>query len=308
MVGGLQMRGTGSPSTMDNLRFADNLDGEAVVALGLPAPRLVLLGLGAASAWAAGGLPLPDPLRLGAAGLVALVTARWAWGRVRGVSLARWSWLALGYVSRSVTAVKPSDWQSLEAEFDTTPRPELRAAIPSAKAVAFVAMRSGVGCTSVCRAVASQLLVAPQPALAGSRLEEAGAKWIPADLQGSSCPPLLLCDWGAGAQNLPPQSQVVGLILVWGGEEDAPGALRTKVLNLHQSFPGVEVLAVLNRAGAAAVLSTRIASAGARLAATIPVDPQLGESNLGQRRSADSPSALGVSLLAREVRALSHSW
>lgn len=90
---------------MDSLRFADNLDSEAVVALGLPGPRLTLAGLGAAGSWGLTALPAPLALRLALAALLALTTAMLAWARIEGVSLARWSWLGAGYLGR-----RAQDW------------------------------------------------------------------------------------------------------------------------------------------------------------------------------------------------------
>lgn len=98
------MQRRGGEQTLDNLRFADNLDGEAVVALGLPASRLCLAALGAIMAWVLAELPLPPPLRLSAACLMVLGTIVLVWGRVHGVPLARWAWLALGYASRLALA------------------------------------------------------------------------------------------------------------------------------------------------------------------------------------------------------------
>ncbi|MGC1183753.1 MAG: hypothetical protein WBA31_01195 [Candidatus Dormiibacterota bacterium] len=89
---------------MDNLRFVDNLDGESAVALGLPASRLCLAALGAIMAWVLADLPLPAPLRLSAAGLVAVATIILVWGKVHGVPIARWAWLALGYATRLALA------------------------------------------------------------------------------------------------------------------------------------------------------------------------------------------------------------
>jgi hypothetical protein len=104
---------------LDKLRFADNLDGEAVVALGLPAPRLILAGLGAGSAWAIAEMALPVPLRLGMASLVALATVALAWERVQGVSLARWAWLCLGYLGRLILAGNEEPAQRVDAELSS---------------------------------------------------------------------------------------------------------------------------------------------------------------------------------------------
>lgn len=293
---------------MNNLRFADNLDGEAVVALGLPAPRLILAGLGAASAWALSELPLPDPLRLGTAGLLALTTAILAWGRVQGVSLARWTWLALGYAGRVVTASGRGSPQWVDADSRPDERPVDSGLEPDLPLIAFLSLRRGVGCTSVCRAVAIQLRGSAREGVGGSRGRSAAALWVVADPQGGAKPSLLLGDWGSGPQNRPSRTRVTGLVLVWDGEEVFPGALADKVVALQRSFPGVEVLVAVNRASSASGLSARIAGAGARLAGAIPVDECLGDPDLTPLEATALTSADGVRALAREVLAASRSW
>ncbi|HUY24204.1 MAG TPA: hypothetical protein VMV09_02715, partial [Candidatus Saccharimonadales bacterium] len=88
--------------SMDSFRFSDHLGSEPEIALGLTAPRLGLAGLGAALAWALTEAPGPAAIRLGAAALVVTASATVAWGRFQGVSLARWSWLAVLYVARAL--------------------------------------------------------------------------------------------------------------------------------------------------------------------------------------------------------------
>jgi hypothetical protein len=101
---------------MEDFRFADNLDGEAVIALGLPAPRLILAGLGSAGAWALAELPLPAALRLSAAAVLALTTAILAWGKVQGVSVARWAWFSLGFAGRGVATWTEGHQEWVSAE------------------------------------------------------------------------------------------------------------------------------------------------------------------------------------------------
>lgn len=105
---------------MDNLRFADNLDGESVVALGLPASRLGLAALGAVAAWAMAELPLPAAARLSAVCLIGIATVALAWGRVQGVSVARWAWLAASFVLRSFTAHGETPDQQIDMVSGTT--------------------------------------------------------------------------------------------------------------------------------------------------------------------------------------------
>ncbi|MGH7640882.1 MAG: hypothetical protein ACREN7_05470 [Candidatus Dormibacteria bacterium] len=88
---------------MESFRFADNLDSEGTVALGLSAPRLALLGAGGALAWAVSQLPGPAPLHLVPASLISVATVVLAWGRTQGVPLARWCWLGMGFARRRLT-------------------------------------------------------------------------------------------------------------------------------------------------------------------------------------------------------------
>ncbi len=85
---------------MPPLVFTDRLEGEEVVALGLPARRLALAGLGGAMVWAVSQLPLPLPLRLLLVLPISLTVAVLAWGRVQGASAAQWAAAAVGFSVR----------------------------------------------------------------------------------------------------------------------------------------------------------------------------------------------------------------
>ncbi|HVB14415.1 MAG TPA: hypothetical protein VNH38_06650 [Candidatus Dormibacteraeota bacterium] len=293
---------------IENFRFADNLDGEPVVALGLPAPRLILAGLGATCSWALAEVPSPAPVHLGAACLLALTTAILAWGKVQGVSLARWTWLALCFAGRTVTAhqVDRHQWVDTDSGSDCSPR----SSSPSTaqRLVAFVSVRPGVGCTALCHAVANQLRVQAGRSASGSHHQAAAPLPVGAELAGGRRTELLLCDWGSGPPGLPYPGRVSGLVLVWDGAEVFGGQLMDHVAALRRSFPGTPLLVAVNRAGPAAGLAARIAGAGARLAATIPVDDRLGHPELTLAEAAARPSAEGVRTLVREVVAASRSW
>ncbi|MGC1908221.1 MAG: hypothetical protein WA809_01280 [Candidatus Dormiibacterota bacterium] len=287
---------------MDTFRFADNLDGEAVVALGLPAYRLLLLGLGSASAWAVAEVPLPTPLRLGVAGLLALTTGTMSWGKVQGVSVARWSWLCLGFASRLASASAEFHSRWIDTDPGSTESEVTGSQDDGPGLVAFLSLRAGVGCTTVCRAVKSQLLANAQESgdgqLVGSEFSsrvEAGR--IP-----------MLLDWGTGPQNRPLGSRLVGLILVWDGEESYRDEFSDKVALLRRRFPGVVVLVALNCAQSSAGLRTQIAGAGARLAAAVPVDGRPGDGKRASLTATTAPASDGVKMLAREVLAASRSW
>ncbi|MGC2193006.1 MAG: hypothetical protein WA751_11820 [Candidatus Dormiibacterota bacterium] len=293
---------------MENLRFADNLDGEAVVALGLPVPRLVLAGLGAASAWAVAELPLPAVLRVGAAGLLVLTTAILAWGRVQGVSVARWAWLALAYAGRVVAAFGEGQRQWVEADSEVGDRPGPFGQEPGPALVAFLSLGPGVGCTAVCRAVATRLRVEVREIGEGARGRPVRGLWVVADRQVGDRTALVLLDWGSAWRDRARRSQVAGVVLVWDGVELFPGELAGGMAALRRSFPGVELLVTLNRAGSASGLRDQISGAGARLAAAIPVDPRLGQQDATKTAGPEQPSAAGVRALAREVLAASRSW
>jgi hypothetical protein len=306
-VGGLQWSGNVPEPTMENLRFADNLDGEAVVALGLPVPRLVLAGLGAGSAWAVAELPLPAVLRLGAAGLLALTTAILAWGKVQGVSVARWAWLTLAYGGRVVAAFGEGRRQWVEADSEVGERPGSFGGEPGLPPVAFLSLRPEVGCTTVCRAVATRLRAEVREIREGSPGRPVGGLWVVADRDGGDRTALLL-DWGTAWRDRPRRTRLAGVVLVWDGIELFPGELANGMAALRRSFPGVEPLVALNRAGSASGLSDQIGGAGARLVAAIPVDERLGQPDVTQIAGPEQPSAAGVRALAREVLAASRSW
>ncbi|HUY09075.1 MAG TPA: hypothetical protein VMW80_06450 [Candidatus Dormibacteraeota bacterium] len=292
---------------MDTFRFADNLDGEAVVALGLPVSRLVLAGLGSACAWAVADLPLPAPLRLGGAGLLALTTAILAWGKVQGVSVARWAWLFLGFSSRLATSTGEFHHRWVDADPGPREPPGTWSPDEDAALVAFLSLRPGVGCTTVFQAVKNQLRANGQEIGGGSQAGSDGLLWAVANRHGSNRPALLLLDWGTGPQNRPLGSRLAALILVLDGNESHHGELTDKVAMLRRHFSGVEVLVALNRAQSSSGLRAQIAGAGARLAGAIPVDRRLGDWNPASMTATAPPAADAVRMLAREVLAASRS-
>lgn len=293
---------------MEDFRFADNLDTEAVVALGLPAPRLVLAGLGAATVWAVAELPLPDPVRLGAASFVALTTVVLAWGKLQGVSVARWAWLAMGYVARVTAWSGEPRHRWVDADASSGQGRDHPGSDRGAPLVAFLSLRRGAGCTTVCRAVATHLGAEPQQPRDGLSDWPTAALWTVADRSRGHRSAFFLIDWGSGPRNRPAGSRLAGLILVWDGVEPATGDLADQVPYLLRDFPGVEVLVALNRAGPAGGLSARISGAGARLAASLPSDERLADGHLIPAGAPAAPSADGVKVLAREVLAASRSW
>lgn len=293
---------------MDSLRFADNLDNEAVVALGLPAPRLALAGLGAAGSWALTELPAPAPVRLGLACLLALTTATLAWGRLEEVSLARWSWLALGYARRVVEARWGADHRWFDAEPGPSPGPGLGAGRREPACVGFLSVRPGSGCSAVCRAVASEL-----EATAGNPGGHAGDQrgmpiWlVPAQDRGST-PALILCDWGSEPPCEPPGTRLTGVVVVWDGVEAFPHQLASQVGVLRGTHPAAPVLVALNRAGPSTGLASLVLGAGASLVAAFPEDRSLGDLDRTVSEAVQRPSAAGVRALARAVVATSGHW
>jgi hypothetical protein len=293
---------------MDNLRFADNLDGEAVVALGLPAPRLILAGLGTAGAWALTELPLPGAVRLGAAGLLALTTAALAWGKIQGVSSARWAWLTLRYLGRVASTSREGRHLWVEAESGSDRLPGAEGLEQGPPLVAFLSLRPGVGCTALCRAVGAQLQAEAVDLGGSGQDRSATAIWVVPAKDGEKRPRLLLGDWGSGPPGPPPSVRLAGLVLVWDGGEAFPGQLADQVAALRRTYPEVQVMVALNRAGPASGLSSQIAGAGAPVAAAIPVDERLGDPALTQLQAAARPSADGVRALVRGVLAASRLW
>ena len=167
---------------MDSFQFSDHLDSEPEVALGLTAPRLGLAGLGAAAAWALTEMPVPAPVRLGAAALVALSTSTLAWGRVQGVSLARWSWLAARYAGRTLGA-RGGGGHAVDPDSTLFAGPQSGVIHRDEMGVAFLSLRPRTGCSSVCHAVGAEL-----ETLATTVWRSPGAGPVPN---------LVLYDWGA---------------------------------------------------------------------------------------------------------------
>jgi hypothetical protein len=271
---------------MDSFRFSDSLDSEPVVALGLTAPRLGLAGIGAAAAWALTDLPGPAPVRLGAAGLMALISSTLAWGRFQGVSLARWSWLAIRYAGRALQRDVGTRRQWVDADSGWAADSQTEIFEPSASGVAFVSLQPGIGCSSVCRAVGAHL---------EAEAENAG-------------PNLILYDWGSrpGAERR--EARVTILVLVWDGIEVYPGQLADEISALRCAYRLASLLVALNRAGPATHLGSLIAATGARLVCAIPTDPRLGAPTQSPMEALSRPSADGVRALARSVLAASKSW
>jgi len=76
---------------MPRIRFSDPQDREDVIALGLPAGRLGLAGVGLGAALEALRAPIPTFLEGALAGLLLLSTAALVWVRWQGLSLAGWA-------------------------------------------------------------------------------------------------------------------------------------------------------------------------------------------------------------------------
>lgn len=282
---------------MDSFRFSDHLGSEPEIALGLTAPRLALAGIGAALGWALSEAPGPAAIRVGAAALVVVTTATVAWGRVQGVSLARWCWLATRYLGRCVQVLRERGHgcQLIDLGSRRTANTQTGTLEPGALGVAFVSLRPGAGCSSVCRAVGAELTAAAEKAVRSP---------------ASGPPPhLMLYDWGSRPGDGSRGGSLIALVLVWDGIEAYPGQLTGKLSALRCAHPLAFLLAALNRAGPASHLSSRIAEAGARLVCTIPVDRSLGSPAPGPTEALAPPSAEeGVRALANAVLAASRSW
>jgi hypothetical protein len=278
---------------MDSFQFSDHLDSEPEVALGLTAPRLGLAGLGAAAAWALAELPVAAPVRLAAAAFVAITASTLAWGRIESVSLARWSWLAVRYLGRALQ--NPADRShSIDQNPGVVADPERGVIDPDALAVAFLSLRPRTGCSSVCRAVAAEL-----EALAATARHAPGA---------SPVPNLTLHDWGSRQGRGFRVSRLIGVVLVWDGLEAYPGQLEATLESLRCTYALTFLLAVLNRAGPANHLSSRITGAGARLVCAIAADPSLGTPARSSIEASRRPSAAGVRALAGAVVAAAKTW
>jgi hypothetical protein len=278
---------------MDSFQFSDHLDSEPEVALGLTAPRLGLAAFGAVAAWALTELPVPAPVRLGAGSIVAITASTLAWGRIQGVSLARWSWLAVRYAGRAFGSPADRD-HSIDQNSGVIAASEGRVIDPYVVAVAFLALRPRTGCSSVCRAVASELEAMRAMA------------WLPPE--AGPVPRLILHDWGSRQWTEPRGGRVIGLVLVWDGLEAYPGQLEAALETLRCAHPLAFRLTALNRAGPAAGLSSRIAGAGARLVCSIPTDPSLGKSAPRPAAPSRRPSEEGVRALAGAVLVAAKTW
>ncbi|MGH7692259.1 MAG: hypothetical protein ACRENY_01725 [Candidatus Dormibacteria bacterium] len=289
---------------MESFRFADNLEGEAVIALGLPAARLILAGAGGALSWALTELPVPAPLRLSLACLLAVVVAGLAWGRAQGESLARWGWLAVGFCGRVATPRRLGWCEWVDAELPPGPDSAVEAGAPGVPLVGFVALVEGSGCSTVCRAVLDQLCREGFHLWGGPpapwRLMDPGTA-VPVK---RARPRVLVFDLGA----TPPAritGAAVALILVWDGTESYPGEFEARVAGLQRSCPSAALLVALNRAGVATGIARRAAGAGASLVAAIPPDELLGLTSLRASGGTTGAAVEGVRALARHVLAAS---
>jgi hypothetical protein len=97
---------------MSGIRFTDTQGHEDVVALGLPAGRLALVGAGLAGTLAAFNLPIPDGLRGVLGACLLLVTAALAWLRLGGLPLMDWArrGVRFGLRQRIQAARAGGDW------------------------------------------------------------------------------------------------------------------------------------------------------------------------------------------------------
>lgn len=82
---------------MSGVHFTDGFDRPETIALGLDAPRLVTVVVGALSAYGVMQAPLPMALRAVVAVVIAVVAAVLGWGRYMGRPLLSWAWLALRF-------------------------------------------------------------------------------------------------------------------------------------------------------------------------------------------------------------------
>jgi len=82
---------------VSGVHFTDGFDRPETIALGLDAPRLVTVVVGALSAYGVMQAPLPMALRALAATVIAVVAAVLGWGRYMGRPLLSWAWLALRF-------------------------------------------------------------------------------------------------------------------------------------------------------------------------------------------------------------------
>ncbi|HUY57753.1 MAG TPA: hypothetical protein VMV12_07980 [Candidatus Micrarchaeaceae archaeon] len=288
-------------------RFTDNLDGEAEIALGLPAPRLILAGLGGFLAWALGELPLPTPLRLGIVGLVAMMTGVLAWGKVQGVSAARWAWLALLYAGRvfTVSAAVSDGW--VDARPEAPPPPCPTGEEPSLPLVAFVSLRRGLGCTTLYRAVASELRAEPSELGSVGLNRPSGSLSVVAGSAGDRRPALLLVDWGSGPMVHPRGAHLAGVVMIWDGSDRFPGEVDRTVAHLRHRYPQIRVLVAFNRTAPAASHSAPNRAFGYRLVGTTPPDQLLGPMDSNRQPEFALTSQAGIGALAREVLAVSRS-
>jgi len=79
------------------VHFTDGFDRPDTIALGLDAPRLIAVVIGALSTYAVMQSPLPMALRVSIAVLVVAVSAVLGWARYAGRPVLTWAWLALRF-------------------------------------------------------------------------------------------------------------------------------------------------------------------------------------------------------------------
>jgi hypothetical protein len=97
---------------MSGIRFTDTQGHEDVVALGLPASRLALVGVGLAGTLATLNLPIPEGLRGVLGAWLLLVTTALAWLRLEGLPLVDWARRGVGFGLRRKIQAAPAggDW------------------------------------------------------------------------------------------------------------------------------------------------------------------------------------------------------
>jgi MinD-like ATPase involved in chromosome partitioning or flagellar assembly len=83
---------------VEPVHFTDGFDRPDTIALGLDAPRLITVVVGALLAYAVMQSPLPMALRVFVAVLLGLSSALLGWARYAGRPLLTWTWLALRFV------------------------------------------------------------------------------------------------------------------------------------------------------------------------------------------------------------------
>ncbi|MHB1526266.1 MAG: hypothetical protein ACYCZN_08315 [Candidatus Dormibacteria bacterium] len=107
---------------MARIRFGDPQDREDVIALGLPAGRLGLVGAGLGATLEALHLPVAAPVRILLAALLLANTAGLVWMRFAGLSLAAWAGRALRFGWRLSAGPRRQEGVWMAADRDGTSR------------------------------------------------------------------------------------------------------------------------------------------------------------------------------------------